>query len=298
MRWLKRLKTEETGTALILSLIFMLFGSLTLPPLLNFTFTEMEATLMYKDKTFELYTCDSAVEDAAHKLIKMALPLDTFEIGDSYTYTTDIINDRTAEVTITKLSLLSGVIGDDEYKTDRPHETWINLELPPEETIRNEVENWVEYQCQLNFDYQGDGNRNIQSIGVFFAPYPGDIFTGPYDEVATPVITFTKLESQEERVAAGGFSYIYRWEKNKGPVFDSDNRTGSLTFKFRVDDADWMPDLIFAWATVQEQDISYIANMELTKWIIEATVDETSLRTEALREPDGVDILSWKLSNS
>jgi len=298
MRLLKRLKNEETGAIFILTLAFLLFGSITLVPLLNFTFTEMETSLMYKDKTFEIYTCDSAVEDAAQKLIKMVSPLDTLEIGDSYTYTTDIINNRTATVTITKLSLLSGIIGDDEFKIDRPHETWINLSIPPEETNRNEVENWVEYQCQLNFDYQGDGNRNIQSIGVYFAPYPGDIFTGPYDEVAVPVITFLDFESQEERVAAGGFSYIYRWQKNKGPVFDSDNRTGSLIFKFRVDDADWMPDMVFAWATVKEQDISYIANMELTKWIIEATVDDTWLRTEAMREPDGVDVLSWELSHS
>ena len=298
MRLLKQLKNEENGAILILSLMFLMFGSITLVPLLNFTFTQMDTTLMYKEKTFELYTCDAAVEDAAYKLIKMASPLDTLEIGDSYTYNTDVINNRTAEVTITKLSLLSGIIGEDEYKVDRPHETWINLGLPPEETTRNEIENWVEYQCQLDFDYQADGNRNIQSIGVFFAPYPGDIFTGPYDEVATPVITFTDLESQEQRVAAGGFSFIYRWQKNKGPVFDSDNRTGSLSFKFRVDDAEWMPDMIFAWATVKEQDISYIANMELTKWIIEAIVDDTSLRTEAIREPDGIDVLSWKLSTN
>jgi|GEM_PF-3368821 len=295
MNILKRIKKEETGQILILSLIFMVFGSLTLVPLLNFTFTEMDATLMYKTKTYDTYTCDSAVEDAAHKLIKMAPPLGTLDIGDSYSYTTDAINGRTADVTITKLSLLSGIIGEGEYKYDQPHEGWLDLGLPPEETTRNYEENWVEYQVQLDFDYQGTGKRNIESIGVFLTPYPGDIVTGPFDEVAVPVISFDDLESQQERIAAGGFSYIYRWQNNKGPEFDKDNRTGSISFKFRVDDADWSTNIVFAWATFKEQDISYVASAEFVKWLIEASVDDTTIRAEALSDMGGFSMLSWEL---
>ena len=164
---------------------------------------------MYKTKTYDLYTCDSAIEDAAHKLIKMVPPLGELEIGgNSYNYTTDSINGRTANVTITKLSLLTGIVGDDEYKVDQPHEGWLDLGLPPEETTRNYEENWVEYICQLDFDYQGISNRQVESIGVFITPYPGDILTGPYDEVVIPAITWDDFETQEERIAAGGFSYI------------------------------------------------------------------------------------------
>lgn len=298
MRLFKRVITEESGQVLILSLIFLLFGSLTLPPLLKFTFTEMDATLMYQSKTYDTYTCDSAVEDAAYKLIKMASPLDTLEIGSSYTYTTDTINNRTATVTITKLSLLTSLLGDEEYKIDQPHLGWLDMELPVEETTRNYVEDWVEYACQVNFNYDGTGERYVESIGGYFSPAPGVTITGPYDELAIPAITFDNLESVEEKITAGGFSYIYRWVKNVGPVLSGDNPSGSLGFKFRVDDADWSPATIFAWATFKEQDVSLIVSSEMVKWLIEANVGNTSIRAEVLRDLEGIDILSWELSNN
>lgn len=298
MRLFKRLKTEEAGYVLVLSLIFLVFGSLTLPPLLNFTFTEMDATLMYKTKTYDTYTCDSAVEDAAHMLIKMAPPLDTLEIGNSYTYTTDTINNRNATVTITKLSLLTSLLGDEEYKISQPHLGWLEMELPVEETVRNYEEDWVEYSCQVNFNYDGTGERYIQAIGTYFSPAPGENITDPYDEVPIPVITFDYLESMEKKITAGGFSYIYRWVKNMGPTLSGDNPTGSLSFKFRVYDADWEPATIFAFATFKEQDISLIVSSEMVKWLIEASVGNTSIRAEVLRDLEGIDILSWELSQN
>ena len=298
MNIIKKIHKEESGYILIFSLIFLVMGSLTLVPLLDFTFTEMETALVYKTNMFDLYTCDAAAEDGIHKLIKMHSPLDTLEVGDSYTYNTDIINDRTATVTISKLSLISGLIGDDEYKVSQPHEGWMNMGTPTDNITRNYVENWVEYTCQLDFDYQGGGSRQIETIGLYFSPYPGDIITGPYDEVLVPVITFNDFETLEEKVVASGFSYIYRWQKNNGPIFDSSNQTGSISFKFKVDDADWTVSTFFAWATVKEQDISYITNCEMVKWQIEATVDDKTIIVEALVDLGQVDVLSWELFNS
>ena len=99
MKMIKQINQEESGYILVMTLIFLVIGSLTLTPLLGFTFTQMETTLVYKTKMYELYTCDSAVEDGIHKLIKMPSPLDTLDFNDSYTYTTELINDRTADVT-------------------------------------------------------------------------------------------------------------------------------------------------------------------------------------------------------
>ena len=297
MNLIKRINKEEAGYILVFTMVFLVIGSLTITPLLGFTFTEMETTLVYKDNMYELYTCDTAVEDGIHKLIKMPAPLDTLEINDSYNYTTELINDRTATVTIKKLSLISGIIGDDEYKLDRPHEDWVTMEVPGDNITRNYAENWVEYVCQLNFDYQGGGSRNIESIGFFFSPYPGDIVNGPYDEVVVPVITFDDFDRLEEKIIAGGFAYIYRWDKNKGPKFNSGD-TGSISIKFRVDDADWSVDTFFAWATVKEEDISFIANCDMVKWQIEAIVDDTTIIAEALADSGEVDLLSWELFNT
>lgn len=295
---IKRLKSEEAGYVLILALIFLLFGSLTLVPLLNLTFSQLKASQMYKSRTYDTYACDSAIEDAAQKLIKMNTPLDTLEIGGSYTYTTDTINDRTPTVTITKLSLLTSLLGDEEYKIDQPHLGWLDMSLPVEETVRNHEENWVEYSCNISFNYDGTGDRFINSIGAYFSPAPSVNITGPYDEVPVPIITFDYLESVEEKITAGGFAYIYRWIKNEGPVLGGSNPTGSLNFKFRVDDADWEPATIFAWATFKEQDVSVIVSSQMVKWLIEASVGDISIRAEVLRDLEGVDILSWELSNN
>jgi hypothetical protein len=292
---IKRFKSEETGQILILSLIFMLFGSLTLVPLLKLTFTELETSQMYKSRTYDTYACDSAIDDAAQKLIKMSPPLDTLEIGGSYTYTTDTINNRTPEVTITKLSLLTSLLGDEEYKIDQPHLGWLNMSLPVEETVRNYEENWVEYSCNISFNYDGTGDRFIKSIGAYFSPATSANITGPYDEAPIPIITFDNLESVEEKITAGGFAYIYRWIKNEGPVLSASNPTGSLNFKFKVYDADWEPATIFAWATFKEQDVSVIVSSQMVKWLIEASVGDISIRAEVLRDLEGIDILSWEL---
>lgn len=294
MEIFNRIHKEESGYILVFALIFLVLGSLTIVPLLKFTFTELDKTVIDTQNLFDLYTCDAASEEGIQKLIKMPAPLDTLEVNESYTYTTDTINDRTATVTLTKLSLIEGIIGDDEYKVDRPHEDWISMDIPSENITRNYTENWVEYVCQLNFDYQGGGNRNIDTIGFFLAPYPGDIETGPYDEVLVPLITWDDFDRIDEKVIAGGFSYIYRWQKNKGPSFIGGD-TGSISIKFKVDDADWTLDTYFAWATVKEQDVSFVASHEMSKWHIEAVVEDNTIIVEAIEESGNVDLLSWEL---
>jgi len=300
MNIIKKIHKEESGYILIFALLFLVMGSLTLVPLLNFTFTEMETELVYKTNMFELYTCDAAAEDGIHKLIKMPSPLDTLEVGDSYNYTTELINDRTADVTITKLSLISGIIGDDEYKVEQPHEDWMSMAPPEDTVVRNFVEDWAEYTLILDFHYQGGGSRTIETIGFFLAPYPGDIVNGPDDigdAILVPEITSDDFDRVEEKIVAGGFSYTFRWVKNQGPIFDNDD-TGSLSIIVRVDDADWTLGTYFAWATVKEQDISFVASSEMVKWQIEAVVDDKTIIIEAVVDPGQVDVLSWDLFNN
>ncbi|MDD5289231.1 MAG: hypothetical protein PHY28_09005, partial [Dehalococcoidales bacterium] len=170
--------------------------------------------------------------------------------------------------------------------------------VPTEQTIRNYEENWVEYYCSLNFTYEGAGNRMIESVGVYFAPFPGviEIVNGPYDESATPVMTFADLESTETKVAPGGFTFIYRWLPESGPVFTNHNRNGVLTFKFRILDADWSYTSTFMWATFKEQDVSYITNSKLYKWLIQTSADQTTAKVEALEDDENgtVTFLSWE----
>ncbi len=107
------------------------------------------------------YACDAGIEDASQKMIKNVPSIQALNDGDSWTYTLPSINGMPVTVTITKTSLLDGLLGSDEYKIGQPHSGWVRYDVPPTQVIRNYEENWVEYYCTLDFEYTGGGNRMV-----------------------------------------------------------------------------------------------------------------------------------------
>jgi len=297
---MKLFSKRESGQAFILLLILLLIASLMLPPLMAFVSTGLKAEQVYKQKADELFAADAGVEDALWK-IKHDASLDALACGKSYPrYTlTNLVNGLPVDVTVTKLSLIEGLLSQDEYKPDRPHEGWGEFGVPPDQVTRNYDEGWIEYSCSANFTYDGSGKRQLVTMGAFFAPFPGDRIEGPYDIVYTPVITSGYLEdgSPKTKIASGGFSFIWRWEK--GPNFDKDNRGGAVSFKFKIHDPDWSYSNCFLWATFKESDISYVTNTPgLYKWLIEAAAGGTRVRSVVIGdviEETGAVILTWEI---
>lgn len=296
MKLLRRLRTEETGHILILSLIVLTFGSLVMVPFLDFVRTGFVAGSVYEKKMTEIYAADAGIEDAVHRINKLIAPLDTMETNDETVYAVDPVNGKAVDITIKKLSLLEGLLGDNEFKVGQPHESWIQYDLPEDAIVRNPGEDWVEYKCQLRFRYEGSGSRQVETAGVYFSPYPGAIIEGPYDEQATPVMTFDDLESRQMKVAAGGFAFIYRWLSNSGPIFDKNNRNGSISLRFKVHDADWAYGSTFVWATFKEQDVSFVTTAQFTKWLAIARAGNTEIRAQILRDNGQIKFLSWEIN--
>lgn len=298
MRFFSRVVNHEKGQILLLSLVILLVGFVIMTPLLSFVGTSVKSTRMYQNKMNQTYACNAGIEDASFKMIKNNPSLESLDYGDSWAYTLPSVNGLPVTVSITSLCLLDGILGEDEYKIGQPHTGWVELDVPAEEVVRNYEEDWVEYSCNLDFTYDGSGNRMVESVGVYFAPFPGviEMVQGPYDEAAVPAMTFTDLESTETKATVGGFAFIYRWEDNSGPVFSNKNRTGSLSFKFKIMDADWSYTSSFMWATFKEQDISYVTNSQLYKWLIQSSSGQVSIIVEALEdESEGsVKFLSWE----
>jgi hypothetical protein len=297
MNFFKHIRSGEKGQVLIGAIIILAVGSLIITPLLSFMSTNIKSTLGYQNKMKESYACDAGIEDAVHKMIKDVPSLETLTEDGSWTYTLTS-NGLPVTVTITAACLLDGFLGSDEYKTGQPHEGWVQYEIPVASVIRNYDENWVEYYCKLDFEYTGAGNRVIESIGVFYSPFPGDIvlIEDPYDIVYTPVITAYKLDGIETKVANGGFAFIWRWQQAFGPKFNVNDKTGSIYFKFRVNDAAWAYKSTFMWTTFKEQDVSYLTNAELNKWLIQASAGQTTTKVQAL-EDEGtgrVVYLTWE----
>lgn len=298
MSFAKHVRRDEKGQVLTLSLIILALGCLTVTPLLNFVSTNVKSTISYQNKMKQSYACDAGVEDSAYKMVKNVPSIQALGDGDSWTYTLPSINGIPVTVKITKLSLLDGLLGSDEYKIGQPHAGWVQYQVPAGNVTRNYDEDWVEYYATLDFEYLGNGNRMVESVGVFFAPFPGDanLIQNPYNEVAIPVMNFVNLKSMEKKVVTGGFAFIYRWFESLGPQFTNQNRTGGIRFNFRVNDADWGYASTFMWVTFKEQDVSYLTNLQLNKWLIEVSAGQTTTKVQALEDEasGSVTLLSWE----
>ena len=298
---LRRIQTKERGATFVNVLILLCVGSLLIPPTLNLVQTGLVTTEIYEAKMNEIYAADAGIEDALYKIITNESALLDLDEDESYSYSLpSSVGGLTVNANVTKVSVLEGILGEDEYKLNQPHEDWIELDVPDESKVVNTEENWVEYRCDGAFQYTGAGNRTLHSVGAFFFPPPGDesLIDDPYDVVPIPIINFTKLESTETKVAGGAFAFIWRWEKSKGPVFSAGDPNGSLSFKFKIHDATWEYSTYFLWATFKEEDISFAASGEFNKWLVETSAGDTTIKSGILYDDSSGDltILTWQIN--
>lgn len=308
MKILKEINNKESGQAFILVLILLAVGALIIVPLLAFMSTGLIAGQTAAEKMKEVFADDAGIEDAIHNIITPGTlhydELQELDEGGTPLEYTLTVNGLEVTITITKLYLIQGLLGEDEFPQGKaPHSGWMTFD-PPTATPDSEA-GWVEYSCLITLTYepeqgQGQQTRQLESIGAFFALYPGDDMidpASPDDIVYGPVITDENLESIETKVASGGFAFIWRWEKNQGPNFAKDE-TGTLSFTFKVLDPDWTYSIYFVWSTYKQQDIAYVTSGEVWKWLIEATAGDTTVRAGIVEEtsPTGASILTWEIN--
>jgi len=299
MKLLEKIIKRESGQALAIVLVLLAVGGLLIMPTLGLGFTTLKGHQAVEPKVYELYAAAAGIEDAMHKIVTNDAWLRNWDEGQSDWY--DLphqVNGMPVKVTVTKLALVHGILGEDEYKLGQPHVGWLQPEMPYEAARTDE---YVEYQCNITIVYDGVGSRQISGIGAFFSPLPGDenLIVCPYDVTTSGVITFDHLatDSPEVKSTAGGWAVIWRWEQNQGPIFDTTNNEGGLSFKFRIMDPGWELGLYFTFLTTKEQDISYSASGEFCKWVIEAKAEDTIVKSCVLQEiNDGLNVLTWEIN--
>jgi hypothetical protein len=289
---------SERGNALIIVLCLLVAGGLAIAPLLAHMSTGLKAIQIREAKMYEFYAADAGVEDAIYKITNRYPPLQDLNVNGTHNYyLADSINGLApATVGITKMSLLAEILDPDEYKINQPHESWASFGVP---LLVERTEEYVEYSCNITFKYTGAGQRTLQTLGTFFAPFPGDInlITGPYDIVYTQIFTDDDLEDDNPKsiIGSAGFAFLWRWENNKGPAFDT-NDTGAVSFKFKIDDPSWEYSTFFAFATTKEQDISFVSSTPFPyKWLVEAAAAGTDIKSSVFEDSEGLVILTWEI---
>jgi hypothetical protein len=299
----KRLIRDEKGQTLALALILLAVGGLIAASLLGYMGTGLFAGQVYERKMAELYAADAGVEDALHNIVSPNATLHAtlldLEEYESYTYPlgeTDPIqiNDISPiEITVTKLSLLEGLVDESEYKLGQPHEDWISMDTP---YTTNQTEDYVEYHCTMSFNFTGSGNRRMQKLGAFFCPLTTAKLEGPYAINYTGAMTEGTLIDIRTETVAGGFQFVWEWDK-KYPEFSGCNSTGGLDFKFKVYDPEWEYQLYFIWALIISQDVSFITNApDSYRWLIEVTAGNTEVKSAVLVLSTKVGILTWEIN--
>ncbi len=304
MKLLKEMHKKESGQALILAVILLLLGSLIIAPLLGFMSTGLLAGLVFEERMDKVYAADAGIEDAMHKIVTGDASVAGLAEGETLpTYQLTDVNGYPVDVTITKLYLVEGLLGEDEYPNGAtPHVD--NIELEVFEALKtygtDANGDFVKYPCEITFEYTGPGSRQIQSIGTFFSPLPnndGDLVGDPDEIVYTLEMTDDDLESIQTRIVSGGFAFIWRWQENppRGPIFNSGD-TGTISFTFKIYEPTWEYKLSFIWAIVKQDDIAYICNANFSKWLIEATAGDTIVQSAIVEEIGRVDILTWEIN--
>jgi hypothetical protein len=107
---------KEKGQALLLVMIFLLIGSLTLPPLLSFMNTSLKTGGVYKEKSNAIYAADSGIEDGMWQIKYGGLEALYGHSAYAYDFTTNCsyelgsqINGLTVDVTIQNVWLPSNI---------------------------------------------------------------------------------------------------------------------------------------------------------------------------------------------
>src|SRR3972149_8870243 len=117
------MRKKEAGQALPLVLILLLFGGLTVPPLLAYISTALKSGSAVERRVQELYAADSGIEDAVYKIDSgTAADMTYYVDNQSPLGTPDIINGKQVQVTIQKRWVLEGL--EDIKNGTMPHAEW------------------------------------------------------------------------------------------------------------------------------------------------------------------------------
>jgi len=309
MKLMNDMHKKEGGQALVLALVLMLVGGVIIAPLMSYMGTGLKAGQVYEGKMDKLYTSDAGVEDAINKIVNKYPALPEYSDDPPYSYTLTV-NSQQVNVKVTKLSLIQGLLGDDEIGNEYgegKNKDWFKITLYTPQATQNPAEGYIEYSCHVRLEYTGHGNCRVGSVGTFFCPFPGDasLINGPYDWYGTGVMTSMgdNLEagSPEAKIVPGGFAFIWRWLSGQGPEFHAggnDPETiGDCYFNFRIYSLDWGYVLYFAWGTFEPRENVNDATTEPGggKWLIEATAGETWVRSIVVKGTS-VAILTWEIN--
>ena len=246
IRWLSRLRKEEEGVALLVTLVMMAVGSLLIVPTLNYVSTSIRTGEIFEEKLEALYAADAGVEDALWRMVNDEPSF------FPYSYELTDINGMTVSVIIDAVTTIAG----QEIGVSGVHDDFLII-------TKSAVYNDGIYDYTLTLTNGGVGNVKVEMILIDLPPgldyvwdsTGGDLYndnptiignssTGitifwefipPYPTIpedSTRIHTF-QLSSLTEIAGVEGHGCARAQRQDVGTVWDSDSSPFSITAQAR-----------------------------------------------------------------
>jgi hypothetical protein len=165
-----KLLREDSGQALIIVLVFLMIGSLTLPPVLSHIGTALKTGQIYNSKTDELYAADSGIEDAIWQIKYDRLEAllqdpdyDIYDFSTVWSYSlSELINGMMANITVDNVWIPKDVT---PLSPAEARDIIESNKLMVAGTVPGETS----YQIKISF-YPGEGEEDdlrVESLGIW-----------------------------------------------------------------------------------------------------------------------------------
>ncbi|MFA5309892.1 MAG: hypothetical protein WC370_10480 [Dehalococcoidales bacterium] len=251
------LASGEKGQALILVLVFVLLGSLTILPTLAHMSTTLKTGVTYENKTSELYTADAGIENGLWR-IKYDMLGPTYEVYDYstvWTFETDAVNNRTAEVSIQNVWIPSNVTLSSLGLTAEQTKNMVNSEKLVVTGTSGAIPG-NPYHIKVEFKPDTGDNLTVKSVGVWL---PQDFTYTPNSCELEQVDLFEPCRPDAVSVSEvpGGEAVVWSYNPpypalTSFPNYVSENGTVTSTIAFSYSPPAAAPNklpLAVAWVT-------------------------------------------------
>lgn len=296
MRLLKEILKRQTGQALPMALILLLFGGFFVVPCLNLLYTSLNAGRMVDQATLGLYAADSGVEDALHQLKYTGVPTSPYNLAEN-------VNSMSVEIVTVEEGDYTLYAGEFITLSNCGERIEIQTQIVDEAPLGDDIYKYTITVDALGAEGECGGHIKLTELGTLLpagytyvddssAVYAGD------DQLST--------NDPQEIWDDDSGTWILKWEwGGAGLQITGEDPNEPITKyqRFRVTGTGTL-DGYYSWIEATRQNIGAVGEITGTLYVVTATATqggETTAIVEAgvLRQGDGtpynIEIASWEV---
>jgi hypothetical protein len=289
---------QEKGQALVAVLIFLLIGSLTLPPALAHISTALKTGQVYDNKAYEMYAADSGIEDAMwqvkYDMLGYTLhdpDYDTYDYSTDWSYEIEPLNGVTASVGINNVWIPSNESPPDAVTARDMIERVISEYAETNENNKIIIYGTAtdEDECRIKMDfYPAVGDEEslaIASVGIWLPL--GFHYDGSCNLEEEPY----NFDPPTVSAHNGGESVVWEFSEEPFTNFPEDidsadyPQSADITFSYTADEAEARPTTV-SWVTTSgslQSDIPVAWDVDTKIFQITSTAGDTEIEAYASR---------------